>query len=461
MNRYGDYDNGSRLNLNSDYSQHPYPPQDHSYNNSAYSFANSNSQQGNYSPVDSRQYPNAHMDNNNNHGNYSSGWAEKTQTGNRKSKMIVIGSIIGLIVIIAIGVGVGVAVSNNNKKGSSSSTGSTSSGDTKGWVMSQNNVVKYNPKDLSQFEKDTRLKKSLYGMAYMPEGAIMPACGATFEGVLEDVMLMSQLTTRIRLYGTDCNQTGLVMEAIKQTKTDLTVYMGIYINDDDTVYTRQRDEVKKLIETYGTDHIAGVTVGNEYILNKMTAAGGADPTSAPGVAAAEFLVTKIQDTRSMLTSMSLPKTIPVGNGDAGSYTNTQLLSAVDYFMSNIHPWFGHLPVEQSAGWTWQFFQDNNVALAATVPNNPELFIAEVGWPTKSSDAENASNGASDASEANLQIFINDWICQANQNQTKYFWFENMDQPWKDAQFGGVEGWWGLFDAKKQLKQVTLPDCAAP
>lgn len=70
----------------------------------------------------------------------------------------------------------------------------------------------------------------------------------------------------------------------------------------------------------------------------MTAASANDPTGAVGVSAAEFLVAKIQDVRSMLSGLSLSKTIPVGNGDAGAYTNIQLLSAVDYFMSNIHPW---------------------------------------------------------------------------------------------------------------------------
>jgi exo-beta-1,3-glucanase (GH17 family) len=68
---------------------------------------------------------------------------------------------------------------------------------------------------------------------------------------------------------------------------------------------------------------------------------------------------------------------------------------------------------------WQFFEDNNVALAGSLSNNPELFIAETGWPTKSSDAEHATNGASDASVANLQVFIDTWICQANNNGTKY------------------------------------------
>ena len=56
----------------------------------------------------------------------------------------------------------------------------------------------------------------------------------------------------------------------------------------------------------------------------------------------------------------------------------------------------------------------------------------------------------------------------------------FDETWKDIQFGGVEGWWGLFYAKyvslspphsprtpvdsysplprKTLKPITLPDC---
>lgn len=41
----------------------------------------------------------------------------------------------------------------------------------------------------------------------------------------------------------------------------------------------------------------------------------------------------------------------------------------------------------------------------------------------SSDAGNANNGASDASEANLQIFLDTFVCQANQNGTGYFFFE--------------------------------------
>lgn len=469
-----DYNIPSRQDLNPEYNPSQtanyhspsqanyYPPPSDAFQPSTTTFA---STANSYTPVTAQQYPHTYNDMNHNEDRVGPLWSEKpgTSSGGGKKKWLIIGGVLALV-IIAVGVGVGVAVSHkSSSSGSKSSTGTSTgtSSDTKDWVMSVNNVVKYNPKDLSQFETDSRLHKSLYGMAYTPIGAILPDCGATFDGVLEDVMLMSQLTTRIRLYGTDCNVTDLVLDAIQQTKTDLSVYVGIYINDDDTVYARQRDAVQRILQTYDINHVLGVTVGNEFILNNMTAANSNDPTSSVGVAAAEFLVAKIQDVRSMISGLSLSKTIPVGNGDAGSYTNVQLLSAVDYFMSNIHPWFGGLAVDQAAGWTWQFFQDNNVALAAQTPNNPELIIAEIGWPSQSSDAAHATDGPSSADIPTLQTFMDSWICQANTNQTKYFWFENMDQPWKDALYGGVEGWWGLFSSTKQLKNVTIPDCAAP
>jgi hypothetical protein len=61
-----------------------------------------------------------------------------------------------------------------------------------------------------------------------------------------------------------------------------------------------------------------------------------------------------------------------------------------------------------------------------------------------------------------------FVCPANKNGTEYFFFEAFDEPWKvclasfpllsrrdllmtfdvqDQQFGGVEGWWGLFYSK--------------
>ena len=62
-------------------------------------------------------------------------------------------------------------------------------------------------------------------------------------------------------------------------------------------------------------------------LNSQSAS---DPNSAVGNTGAQLLIANIQDTRQMLASLSLPKTIPVGNSDAGAYFNNLVLGAIDY-----------------------------------------------------------------------------------------------------------------------------------
>jgi exo-beta-1,3-glucanase (GH17 family) len=48
----------------------------------------------------------------------------------------------------------------------------------------------------------------------------------------------------------------------------MTVYLGNYpiATDNNAAYNRQRDEIKSAIQTYGTDNIGGITVGNEFML---------------------------------------------------------------------------------------------------------------------------------------------------------------------------------------------------
>jgi len=46
------------------------------------------------------------------------------------------------------------------------------------------------------------------------------------------------------------------------------VFLGNYpmATDNGVAYRRQRDVIKAAIQTYGTTHIGGVTVGNEFML---------------------------------------------------------------------------------------------------------------------------------------------------------------------------------------------------
>ncbi|KAJ4477393.1 glycoside hydrolase [Lentinula aciculospora] len=380
-------------------------------------------------------------------------WTEKAPTKSKKTRYLVIGALI-LAILIGVGVALGVVLSKKNSSSSSSSSSVVNETDSN---------------DPSSFEKDSRLKQSFYGIAYTPAGSQYPACGNSLDDVITDIQLLSQLTTRIRLYGADCNQSALVLEAIEQTKVNMSVVIANYpiATDDGAAYERQALVIEDALTTYGTlfailqlrtDNIIGVTVGNEFILDYLDDNGATDPNSDVGNTGAEILLGFINDTKTMLSNMSI--SLQVGNADAGSYFNDLVLEDVDYGMANVHPWFANVSVDDAAGWTWLFFQDNDVELAESLSNNPSMSIAETGWPTNSTDAGNESNGPSTATEANLQTFLDTFVCQANANGTEYYFFEAFDEVWKLEEFGGVEGYWGLFYSNKTLKDITIPDCSS-
>ncbi|EGN98846.1 glycoside hydrolase family 17 protein [Serpula lacrymans var. lacrymans S7.3] len=318
-----------------------------------------------------------------------------------------------------------------------------------------------NPNTPNNFPKNNALIQSFYGLAYTPLGSQLPDCGNSIDEVIEDIQLMSQLTTRIRLYGADCNQSSLVLSAIQQTQVNMSVYLGNYpsATDNGTAYERQRGEIQVALQNYGANNVAGVTVGNEFVLDYVTGQGQSDPNGPAGDEAAAMLIPWINDTRSMLADLNLGKTIPVGNSDAGSYFNTKVLEAVDYGMSNVHPWFANQSIQDAAGWTADFFNTTNVQPAALLANDPKMYIAETGWPTDTSELNaNPNDGPSIASAGNLQIFLNTFVCAANANSTGYFFFEFSDEPWKATEYGGVEGYWGLFNSNKTLKPINIPNC---
>jgi hypothetical protein len=62
-----------------------------------------------------------------------------------------------------------------------------------------------------------------------------------------------------------------------------------------------------------------------------------------------------------------------------------------------------------------------------------------------------SNGASTASLANLQEFLNTYVCQANKNGTGYFYFEAFDEEWKVSQKNDLE--------QDKIYLPIIPGCA--
>ncbi|KAL7418119.1 glycoside hydrolase superfamily [Mrakia frigida] len=299
------------------------------------------------------------------------------------------------------------------------------------------------------------LTRSFFGLAYSPDGVLLPYCGAEQSQVTDDIILLAQMTPRIRLYASDCNQTALVLQAIQDTNADLSVHLGIYIDGNDTVYERQVDAIVDAISKYGTAHIAGITVGNEFLLQSY---GDGVATDAAGIAARTELLAYIQTTNATLQALNLDKVIPLGTADAGSAVTTPLCAGADFVMANVHPWFGSVDAAGAAAWTTNFYKEFDTDVCALASNNPTMYIAETGWPTESDNASLAVNGAdSPADLAGLQTFLDTFVCSSNENSTNYFFFEFKDETWK-AIYGGVEQHWGLFYPNRTMKAVTIPTC---
>ena len=208
----------------------------------------------------------------------ASEWLKSQQKASRKARWLV--GILGLAVLLGIVGGVAYAViskSNNAKTDNSvASDGSSSSGGGNGplggggnggtGVDGNGNTVYYTwdnkPVSLT-ITPNPALKKSFWGMNYGPVNATYPWCGNTLGDVIEDIKLLSQLTSRIRLYGMDCQMANMTIWAIKILKVNMTVIPTIWVDNNATTYKRQYDSLFTLINDHGVDKIDGISVGNE------------------------------------------------------------------------------------------------------------------------------------------------------------------------------------------------------
>jgi exo-beta-1,3-glucanase (GH17 family) len=131
-------------------------------------------------------------------------------------------------------------------------------------------------------------------------------------------------------------------------------------------------------------------------------------------------------------------------------------------MANVHPFFAGVEADIAASWTWEFFETHDSILKT---DTSKTIISETGWPSAGGmdcgAATTCTNG-SVAGTSEMNKFMDDWVCQALNNGTNYFWFEAFDEPWKIVYDTPGKEWedkWGLMDVNRNLKNgVVIPDC---
>ena len=339
-------------------------------------------------------------------------WLDKQSHGSKRLKWIV-GSIL-LLVILAAVVG-GTTGGILGMKKDSPSNGSTTSS-----ASSKNGLYTIHSPEVRALLNNTALHRVFPGMDYTPQNAQYPACLTNplkQNDITLDVAQLAQLTPAIRLYGTDCGQTEMVLNAISLLgyNSTLQVWVGVWLGSNQTTNARQLEQMEDILKNHPRSRFAGVIVGNEVLFR--------EDLTEPELAG------NLTDVRSSLSALGITD-LPVATSDLGDDWTTQLAGDSDIVMANVHPFFAGVTPREAPGWTWEFWQGHNVGLKQSEDDKtwPTSIIAEVGWPSEGGEncggATGACSGGEEGAVASVEgmnEFMEGWVCESLRNGTAYFW----------------------------------------
>lgn len=367
-------------------------------------------------------------------------WNEKPPRS-KKWKWVII--VLGFVIVVGAIVG-GVVGSVVGRKNAGTDAGFND--DSKGDLNA-------NSAEIKQLLATKGLHRVFPGVDYTPMNTQYPDCtkaAPSQNNVTRDVAILSRLTNTIRLYGTDCNQTEMVLHSIKQLglENDMKVWMGVWQDNDDKTNKRQLAQMWDILDKYGADPFKGIIVANEILYRKQMT-----------ITQLSTLMTSV---RTNLTAKGM--SLPVATSDLGNDWTAELAASSDYVMANVHPFFSGTEASKSAAWTVDFWDKYNAVL---LKDKSKGIIAETGWPTKG--GKNCGDATTTTCEPGavagideLNQFMADWVCQALESNLNYFWFTAFDEPWKVRFNEPGKEWedqWGILDVNRNLKKgVKIPDC---
>jgi len=383
--------------------------------------------------------------------------AEAIPKKSRRWRLVVI-FLLGAIVLGAIIVGILLGVVFKNKdKNASASTDDSSSGSSVSTAeedLATNGDLNKNSPEIKALLNNPNLRKVFPGIDYTPLNTQYPEC-LTFppsqNNITRDMAVLSQLTNVVRLYGTDCNQTEMVIHAIDrlELKGTVKIWLGVWQDNNATTNERQLNQMWNILDKYDHDYFKGVIVANEILFREQMTIWS--------------LGQLLEEVRLNMTGKGY--SLPVATSDLGDRWDATLASKSDAIMANIHPFFAGEPATSAAKWTRTFWK--NKAGDFMKKDKSMNIIAETGWPSQGgtgcgNEFEIYCPQKAVAGIKEMNIFMEDWVCEALEDGTNYFWFEAFDEPWKvrfNTEGKEWEDHWGLFDVNRNLKPgLKIPDC---
>ncbi|KAI8680595.1 hypothetical protein NCS56_00465300 [Fusarium sp. Ph1] len=380
-----------------------------------------------------------------------SDWLENENKRGKKWKWIIIVGVFLVIVGAIVGGVVGGVVNNGNHESKGGSSSSGGKGQSAEEDEKKNGDLGKSSAEIQKLLNNPDLHRVFPGIDYTPLNSQYPDCmhnPPSQNNITRDVAVLSQLTNKIRLYGTDCNQTQMLLHAIDRLElTDTKVWLGVWLDKNETTNDRQLDQMWDILDEYGDDPFEGIIIANEILFRE------------------EMTITSLakilDDTRTELKKKNI--NLPVATSDLGDDWTEELAQDSDYIMANIHPFFAGVTAEEAAAWTYNFWEVRDGPYWKS--DKQKNIISETGWPSAGGKTCGQATTCTEGSVAGideLNTFMDNWVCQALKNGTNYFWFEAFDEPWKVKFNEKGKEWedkWGLMTVNRELKDgVKIPDC---
>ena len=274
-----------------------------------------------------------------------------------------------------------------------------------------------NQEELSALFRET-LNNGMHGLCYSAyEEGQKPGSILTKEQIRRRMAIIAPYTKWIRSFS--CIE-GNELVPVVAREFGLKPLVGAWLGDDKDLI---EEEIAGLIKLAKEGYVDIAAVGNEVMYRK-------DLTE-------EELLGYIARVKE-----ALPDTT-VGYVDAYYEFSARpnITAACDVVLANCYPYWESCHIDYSLMHAKQMYYQ-----ALHAGQGKKVIITETGWPSQGTGL----NDAQPSMENALRYFLNiqQWSAQ---DDIEVFYFSSFDEAWKVGAEGDVGAYWGLWDARENLK----------
>jgi glucan 1,3-beta-glucosidase len=261
-------------------------------------------------------------------------------------------------------------------------------------------------------------------VSYAPfRGAQTPLDSSTqisAEQIAQDLAQLAKISDCVRTYSIE---NGLDQVPALAAKTGLKVMQGIWLGSNRFKNAAQISTAVRLSKEY-PGVITSLVVGNEVLLR------------------GEMTTT---DLANLIRSVKAQVAVPVTYADVWEYwlRYREIYEVVDFITIHILPYWEDIPVR--AKFAASHVDTIRRRMAVAFPGK-EILIGETGWPSQGRMREGSL-----PSRTNQARVVSEILQMAKTENFRVNLIEAYDQPWKRQLEGTVGGYWGLFNAERELK----------